>query len=191
MAARRSPGLDLGRMADQREPTPGAEEITERRDRVQSQRGHRRWRKGLVGKSDAMRRRLTRSDSDRRSTAWRERRWSSRTLHRVGEITSHAGAGVVVVIIVLLWILVGWWKSFPGWWEATLYATSSSVTLVMVFAIQHTQARQQAAIQRKLDETLRAIITADDRLIAVEEAPDEELEALTDLNIEDRNRTAP
>ncbi len=60
----------------------------------------------------------------------------------------------------------------------------------MVFAIQHTQARQQAAIQRKLDEVLRAITTADDRLIAVEEAPDEELEALADLNMEDRDRSA-
>lgn len=138
-----------------------------------------------------MRRRFSRSGRDRRSRARPERRWSSRALHRVGEITSHAGAGLVVVAVVLLWLLLGWVQSFPTWWQATLYATSSSITLVMVFAIQHTQARQQAAIQRKLDEVLRAMTTANDRLIAVEEAPDEELEALADLNIEDRHRSAP
>ena len=112
-------------------------------------------------------------------------------LHRLGEISAHSGAGLAAVAAVLLWLVVGWLNSFPTWWEVILYATSSSITLVMVFAIQHTQARQQAAIQRKLDEVLRAIGAADDRLIAVEEAPDEELEALADLNIEDRDRSAP
>lgn len=65
---------------------------------------------------------------------------------------------------------------------------SSSVTLVMVFAIQHTQTRQQSATQRKLDELLRALPAADRRLIAVEEAPDAELEALAELNLADRDQ---
>ncbi len=60
----------------------------------------------------------------------------------------------------------------------------------MVFAIQHTQARQQSATQRKLDELLRAMPNADDRLIAVEEAPDAELEALADRNLADREAAA-
>lgn len=171
---------------------PGPErEIVKRRQRVHHRTGQRRWRRGLIGASEELRRRLSRSTRGGRSGAWFERKWSSRALHRLGEITSHAGAGLVVVVAVLLWLFVGWMKSFPDWWEATLYATSSSITLVMVFAIQHTQARQQAAIQRKLDEMLRAMTAADDRLIAVEEAPDEELEALADLNIEDRDRSAP
>ncbi len=58
----------------------------------------------------------------------------------------------------------------------------------MVFAIQHTQARQQSGTQRKLDELLRAQPLADNRIIAVEEAPDAELEALADLNMADREQ---
>ena len=69
-----------------------------------------------------------------------------------------------------------------------LYSVSTSITLVMVFAIQHTQARQQSATQRKLDELLRAQPLADNRIIAVEEAPDAELEALADLNQADREQ---
>ena len=78
--------------------------------------------------------------------------------------------------------------SFPTWWQATLYSVSSSLTLVMVFALQHTQTRQQSATQRKLDELLRSQPRADGGLIAVEEAPDHELAALADKNLEERRQ---
>jgi len=149
----------------------------------------RRWRRGFV-ESRARRSRLDRFRNTKRDPAWFERRWSSRMLHRLGEITSHAGAGLVVAGSVLAWLVVGAFVGFPSWWEVTLYAASSSVTLIMVFAIQHTQARQQSAIQRKLDEVLRATATASDQLIAVEEAPDEELELLADRSIDDRQRSS-
>jgi low affinity Fe/Cu permease len=116
------------------------------------------------------------------------RHWSSRLLHFVGEITSHSATGLVVAALVAAWVVFGIASAFPGWWDNVLFVASSTITLFMVFAIQHTQARQQAATQRKLDELLRAIPRADERLIAVEEAPDGELEALAGLNLEDRER---
>lgn len=118
--------------------------------------------------------------------SWGERHWSSRTLHRVGEIVAHAGAGLIAAAAVVVWLGVGILVRFPDWWETALYASSSSITLVMVFAIQHTQARQQSATQRKLDELLRAQPSADNTLISVEEAPDQELEARATLNLSDR-----
>ena len=165
------------------------EEIAERQHWVHRRAGSRRWRRGLIGTSEEVRRRLTRSKRGPRSDARLNRKLSSRALHRIGAITSHAGAGLVVAAAVLAWVALGWKESFPTWWQVVLYSTSSSITLVMVFAIQHTQSRQLAAMQRKLDEMLRAMVPANDRLIAVEEAPDEELEALADLNIEDRERS--
>jgi len=89
---------------------------------------------------------------------------------------------------VVTWAVIGAFFAFPHWWEEVLYAVSASVTLVMVFAIQHTQSRQQRATQRKLDELLRTQPAADDHLIAAEDAPDEELQALADLNMADRER---
>jgi low affinity Fe/Cu permease len=53
---------------------------------------------------------------------------------------------------------------------ATLVA---ALTLAMVFVIQHTQARQQAATQRKLDEVLQALPGAENALLALEHASDE------------------
>ncbi|MEA9987248.1 low affinity iron permease family protein [Subtercola sp. RTI3] len=109
-------------------------------------------------------------------------------LHTIGLVSSHSAAGLIATAAIILWVLFGIMVDFPGWWDNVLYIVSSSVTLIMVFAIQHTQSRQQSATQRKLDEILRAMPGADDRLIAVEQAPDGELEALAELNGGDREK---
>jgi low affinity Fe/Cu permease len=121
---------------------------------------------------------------------WRQRAWSSRVLHRLGQLTSHASAGLIAGGVVIGWLIVGLAIDFPGWWENVLYIASSLTTLIMVFAVQHTQARQAAATQRKLDELLRAIPTADNQFIALEEVSEQQLQQLNNRNIIDRE-TAP
>ena len=59
-------------------------------------------------------------------------------------------------------------------WQVGLTCTSSIVTVVMLFAMQHLQSREQSATQRKLDEILRSLPGTDNRLIAVEERSDED-----------------
>jgi low affinity Fe/Cu permease len=56
----------------------------------------------------------------------------------------------------------------------------AALTLAMVFVIQHTQARQQAATQRKLDEILQALPGADNAMLALEQASDGALRAAAD-----------
>ena len=120
--------------------------------------------------------------------SWRERHWSSRVLHRVDELTSHAVAGLLAGTSVVVWTVVGLVAGFPDWWQTVLYSSSSCVTLLMVFVIQHSSTRQQLSMQRKLDELLRASPAADDRVIAVEEAADDELEELAGKSLERRAR---
>jgi low affinity Fe/Cu permease len=122
---------------------------------------------------------------------WRQRAWSSRVLHRLGQLTAHAGAGLLVAGVVVGWLIVGVVIDFPGWWENALYIASSLTTLIMVFAVQHTQARQAAATQRKLDELLRAIPTADNQLIALEDVSEQHLQQLNHRNIIDRETAPP
>ncbi len=60
----------------------------------------------------------------------------------------------------------------------------AAVTAVMVFVIQHTQSRQQLALQIKLDELLRAMPQADDRFVHVEASAEEELLELEHRHVE-------
>lgn len=80
------------------------------------------------------------------------------------------------------WVVVGIATGSRSWWQVVLYSTTSAVTVVMVFAIQHTQRREQLVIQRKLDEQVRAQPGADDRMIAAEGATDAEPDELIEAN---------
>ena len=85
-------------------------------------------------------------------------------LPAVALAASIAAVSLVVAIAVL---------DFPKSWVAVFELSVSSVTLIMVFAIQHTQGREQAATQRKLDELIRAFPGANEALMMLEEAPRE------------------
>jgi low affinity Fe/Cu permease len=121
---------------------------------------------------------------------WEQRHWTSRLLHRLGSIAAHSGAGVMAVALVIAWAIVGIMWDWADWWQTVLYSVTGSVTFVMVFVIQHTQERQTSATQRKLDELIRSSSHADNALIAVEEASADHLQALTDLNLSDRDHAA-
>jgi low affinity Fe/Cu permease len=90
---------------------------------------------------------------------------------------------VLAAVLVILWVAVGVVYDFPTWWATALYSGAASVTFVMVFVIQHTNERQTSAMQRKLDELIRSSAGADDSLVAVEEAPDDHLQALADAHV--------
>ena len=96
--------------------------------------------------------------------------FTSRVLYRIEHYTSLPGVSLTIVAAVAGFVAVGAVLGFSSGWVTTFEISVSSVTLLMVFAIQHTQGREQAATQRKLDELLRALPNADDSLMMLEEA---------------------
>lgn len=100
---------------------------------------------------------------------------SSRLLHLVDRATSRAVTAFAVVVAVSIFLIVAAFAGFPASWLRVFYAIAASVTLVMVFVIQHTQSREQSATQMKLDELIRALPQADDHLVHIEAASDQEL----------------
>jgi len=96
-----------------------------------------------------------------------------------------------VVAAVVVWVLFSAAFGFPPRLEAVFQTLAAATTLAMVFVIQHTQARAQAATQRKLDEILRASPEADNTMITLEEAPDNELRAATDAHRDVRRDAKP
>lgn len=86
-------------------------------------------------------------------------------------------AVLLVLVVAVAWVAVSIANGFPPRWETVFQTLVSALTLAMVFVIQHTQARHQRATQRKLDEIIRALPDADNSLITLEHASDQELHA--------------
>ena len=99
----------------------------------------------------------------------------SRVLHWVGDVTSRAGAAALVAAVVVASNTVLITTDFPPRWEASFATVSASITLIMLFVIQHTQNRQMLVIQLKLDELIRTSPHADNILVHIEAAEDIEL----------------
>ena len=98
---------------------------------------------------------------------------ASRVLYRVEHYSSLPGVAISIVAALVCLVAVGAGLGFPSGWVAGFEVSASAITLAMVFVIQHTQGREQAATQRKLDELLRALPGAAESLMMLEEAPKE------------------
>ncbi len=120
------------------------------------------------------------------------RRPDSRVLHALDRGLSHPGFALTLVSADAIWVGYSIFGGFPGRLELIFQTVVAALTLAMVFVLQHTQARQQAVTQRKLDEILRAMPAADNKLIGLEEGSDRELAAVTDTHrdIRDGERAA-
>jgi low affinity Fe/Cu permease len=116
----------------------------------------------------------------------RHRRWSSRQLHRLGELASHAWAASVALAIAIGWVAFGAATGFPSYWSIALQSITAIVTIIMLFTLQHLQARDRMVVHRKLDELIRSLPRADNRLMAAEDAPDEHLAAFGEFHRQDR-----
>lgn len=99
----------------------------------------------------------------------------SRVLLWVGGFTSRAGVAASAFALLLAFGVTLSIMGFPANWETGFATVVSLVTLLMLFVIQHTQDRHQKVLQLKLDELIRTSPHADDLLVHIEDAPDDEL----------------
>jgi low affinity Fe/Cu permease len=99
----------------------------------------------------------------------------SRVLQRMGEATSRASTAVAVAVALLVFVVILGAEGFPSTWETAFSTVAEVITLVMLFVIQHTQSRHQLVMQLKLDELIRSSPQADDRVVKLEVAADDEL----------------
>ena len=103
----------------------------------------------------------------------------SRVLQVLDRWAAKPTLALSVVTADAAWVLYSAVFGFPARLESIFQTLVAATTLAMVFIIQHSQGRAQTAIQRKLDEILRASPEADNSLMTLEEAPDNELKAAT------------
>lgn len=84
----------------------------------------------------------------------------------------------LALMAVVIWAASGPAFHYSDTWQLVINTATTVVTFLVVFMIQNTQNRDSRAIHLKLDELIRAVDAARNRLLDVEDLPDEELARL-------------
>lgn len=96
----------------------------------------------------------------------------------VTKATGKPIAFIIATLIIIVWAITGPIFHFSDTWQLVINTGTTIITFLMVFVIQHSQNKDTVAIQLKLNELIAANCDASNRLIAIEDLTDEELEVI-------------
>src|SRR5450631_1911782 len=80
--------------------------------------------------------------------------------------------------LIIAWIVIGPVFHYSDTWQLVMNTVSSIVTFLMVFLIQRSQNKDALAMHVKLNEIVKAVAGASDRIVNVEDLSEEELQRL-------------
>ena len=108
-------------------------------------------------------------------------RYSSRFgrfARRTARWTGHPVAFALAAVTIVAWAVTGPMFHYSDSWQLVINTATTIVTFLMVFLIQNTQNRDAKAVHLKLDELIRALKDARNKLVNLEDLSDEELKKL-------------
>jgi low affinity Fe/Cu permease len=97
---------------------------------------------------------------------------------RSSQVLGTAWAFIVAIGIIVIWALTGHVFHYSDTWQLIINTGTTIVTFLMVFLIQNTQNRDAKAVHLKLDELIRALKGARNKLVDLEKLSDDELKTL-------------
>ncbi|MGH2647635.1 MAG: low affinity iron permease family protein, partial [Ginsengibacter sp.] len=92
--------------------------------------------------------------------------------------TGGASAFVIATLFIIIWAITGPLFKFSDTWQLVINTSTTIITFLMVFIIQHSQNKDTLALQLKLNELIAANSETSNRLISVEDFTEEELEVI-------------
>jgi low affinity Fe/Cu permease len=102
----------------------------------------------------------------------------SRFAHMVARAAGSPVAFLLAMAFIIVWAATGPAFEYSDTWQLVVNTATTIITFLMVFLIQNTQNRDTMALQVKLSELIIAMKGAENRIAAVDEMSDEELENL-------------
>lgn len=100
--------------------------------------------------------------------------------HKVSNWVGSPIAFIFAIVIIVVWIFTGPLFDYSDTWQLIINTGTTILTFLMVFLIQNTQNRDAKAMQLKLDELIRAVKSARNQLVDLEDLDDKQLEMLTE-----------
>src|SRR4051812_17973449 len=97
---------------------------------------------------------------------------------KTSSVLGSAWAFVVAILIIVIWAATGHAFGYSDTWQLIINTGTTIVTFLMVFLIQNTQNRDAKAVHLKLDELIRALGGARNKLVDLEKLSDDELKTL-------------
>lgn len=94
---------------------------------------------------------------------------------KVSDITGSPWAFLCALLFILAWGASGPIFGFSDTWQLVVNTSTTIVTFLMVFLIQHTQNRDTRALHVKLDEIIHAIPEARNEMAKAEDMSEDDL----------------
>ena len=85
---------------------------------------------------------------------------------------------LIAALLVVVWAATGPLFGYSDTWQLVINTSTTIVTFLMVFLIQHTQNRDTMALQLKLAELIIAVQGAKNKVATAEDLSEEDLERL-------------
>ena len=98
--------------------------------------------------------------------------------YRSSEAVGSPFSFIIAVIAVIGWAITGPLYNYSDTWQLVINTGTTIITFLMVFLIQNTQNRDTKLIQIKIDELIRAVDTARNQLLNLENLTDNDLTRL-------------
>lgn len=97
------------------------------------------------------------------------------------KVSSLVGAPIsfiLAIIFIASWLATGPLFEFSDTWQLVINTLTTVITFLMVFLIQNTQNRDSKMLNIKIDELIKALKSADDKTLDLDDLSDDQLEDL-------------
>lgn len=94
---------------------------------------------------------------------------------KITTTSGRPGAVLSAIAVIIIWAVTGPVFQFSDTWQLVINTSTTIITFIMVFVIQHSQNKDTTAIQLKLNELLAANEKASNRLVNIEDLTEDEL----------------
>ncbi|MEP7277710.1 MAG: low affinity iron permease family protein [Bacteroidota bacterium] len=97
---------------------------------------------------------------------------------KVTKVTGSTGAFLTAAMLVVVWAATGPIFHYSETWQLVINTGTTIITFLMVFLIQKAQNKDSLAIQLKLNELVAAHEFASNRLVDIENIPEDEMKII-------------